>query len=170
VVNARKVAVSIRMPAADVRKVKKLAARLSTRESEVVRFAVKTMLARLAPLCEPEATGRSLVPAFVECGAEFLRFFDLDAARIEAIINEGATSSATVDREDIALLALTGAQQPYAELRLSQINAESGSVQNNLVLTQSLREYLYEKYVYRTSTGDTGSHPIASLSAAGGST
>ena len=46
-VEGRKQAVSIRMNATDVRKVKKLASRLGVRDSDVIRFAVKNMLARL---------------------------------------------------------------------------------------------------------------------------
>ena len=38
------------MNSTDVRKVKKLASRLGVRDSDVIRFAVKSMLARLGPL------------------------------------------------------------------------------------------------------------------------
>ena len=147
----RKVAVSIRMPVADVRKVKNLAQRLGARESDVVRFAVKMMLGKLAPLCDPEVVGRSLVPVFVESGTELLRFFDLDALRLEAIINGAADDDCKVDHEDIALIALTCAQQPYAALKLNQLNSEERSSADARELGRSLREYLYEKYVYRGS-------------------
>jgi hypothetical protein len=58
VVESRKQAVSIRMNAADVRKVKKLATRLGVRDSDVIRFAVKNMLARLGPLYDGVVHGR----------------------------------------------------------------------------------------------------------------
>src|SRR5262249_24394170 len=106
VIESRKQAVSIRMNSADVRNVKKLAQRLAVRDSDVIRFAVKCMLARLGPLYDSEVRGRNLVPVFVEAGAELLRFFDLDAARLEAIINEGVDPLRRVERDDIALLAL----------------------------------------------------------------
>ena len=48
--DSRKQAVSIRMSAADIRSVKRLAERLGVRDSDVIRFAVKVMLGRLAPL------------------------------------------------------------------------------------------------------------------------
>ena len=67
------------MNTADIRKVKKLAGRLGTRDSDIIRFAVKTMLAKLAPLYDGEARGRNLVPVFVESGIELVRFFELDA-------------------------------------------------------------------------------------------
>ena len=66
----RKQAVSIRMSRSDVRQIKRLADRLGVRDSDVVRFAIKTMLARLAPLPDPAVTGYGLVPVFMEAGAE----------------------------------------------------------------------------------------------------
>jgi hypothetical protein len=150
VVDSRKQAISIRMNSADVRKVKKLAQRLSVRDSDVIRFAVKCMLTRLGPLCDSEVKGRNLVPVFVESGAELLRFFDLDAARLEAIINDGVEPVRRVERDDIALLALTGGQAPYAALLLSELNnREERNGASAGELDHSLRQYLYDKYVYR---------------------
>jgi len=148
VVEGRKQAVSIRMNAADVRKVKRLANRLGVRDSDVIRFAVKSTLARLGPLYDPEVQGRNLVPVFVEWGGELLRFFDLDAARLETIINEGIETSDRVDRDDIALLALTGSQEPYAALKLRALDRTERRVQNPAELAEQLRRYLYSKYLY----------------------
>jgi len=160
--DSRKQAVSIRMNVADVRRIKKIAARLGTRDSNVIRFAVKMMLARLAPLSDEEARGHRLLPVFVESGAELLRFFEIDAARLEAIINEGAEPIGRVDHDDIALLSLAGGAQRYAELRLSGLArpgrapSEAGDeAEGGGQATGSLREYLYEKYVYRR-LGETG--------------
>jgi hypothetical protein len=149
VIESRKQAVSIRMNASDVRKVKKLAGRLGVRDSDVIRFAVKGMLARLGPLYDPEVRGRNLVPVFVEFGTELLRFFDLDGARLEAIVNEGVEPGKRVDRDDIALLALAGAQEQYAALKLSELNQQESQQLVPANLATSLRQYLYEKYVYR---------------------
>ena len=148
-VEGRKQAVSIRMNGTDVRKVKKLAARLGVRDSDVIRFAVKNMLARLGPLYDPEVHGRNLLPVFVESGAELLRFFDIDAAKLEAIINGGVPADRRVDRDDIALLALTSAQEPYAALRLSELEQNERPRNGPGELLESLRQYLYAKYVYR---------------------
>jgi hypothetical protein len=152
VVEGRKQAVSIRMNAADVRKVKRLAHRLGVRDSDVIRFAVKTTLARLGPLYDPEVRGRNLVPVFVEWGSELLRFFDLDAARLDTIINEGIEPSARVDREDIALLALTGTPEPYAALKLRALDRTDRHGQSPAELAESLRRYLYSKYLYGSET------------------
>jgi hypothetical protein len=147
---ARKQAVSIRMNGADIRKVKQLARRLAVRDSDVIRFAVKSMLARLAPLYDAEASGRNLVPVFVESGAELLRFFDIDAAGLDAIINQGVEQERRVDRDDIALMAMSSSQEPYAAIKLSELDdrARGGEPAE---LSQSLRQYLYGKYVYRSS-------------------
>ena len=161
-VEGRKQAVSIRMNAADVRKVKRVAARLGVRDSDVIRFAVKTMLAKLGPLYDPEVHGRNLVPVFVESGAELLRFFDIDATKLEAIINNGVHAERRVEREDIALLALTGAQEPYAALKLSELEQTERPRRSAAELLESLRQYLYAKYVYRPAAA---SDPHASAAA-----
>jgi hypothetical protein len=153
VVDSRKQAVSIRMNSTDVRKVKKLAQRLAVRDSDVIRFAVKCMLTRLGPLYDPEIKGRNLVPVFVESGAELLRFFDLDASRLESIINDDVDPARRVERDDIALLALTGGQEPYAALLLSELNREERNDSSVAELASSLRQYLYDKYVYRSGNG-----------------
>lgn len=147
-VEGRKQAVSIRMSGTDVRKVKKLANRLGVRDSDVIRFAVKSMLGKLGPLYDPEVHGRNLLPVFVESGAELLRFFDIDAPKLETIINGGVSPDRRVDRDDIALLALTSAQEPYAALRLSELERVERSHQTTAELLESLRQYLYAKYVY----------------------
>jgi hypothetical protein len=139
----RKQAVSIRLGAGDIRKVKQLAERLGVRDSDVIRFALKWMLNRVAPLCDPQIRGRNLVPVFVENGTELIRGFELDAFKLDGIINDGAEADRVVAHDDIALLALAGAQQPYALLRLRQPSADGSTAS-----VEALRQYLYDKYVY----------------------
>lgn len=155
-IESRKQAVSIRMNVSDVRKLKKLASRLGVRDSDVIRFAVKSMLTRLGPLYDAEMRGRALVPVFVEFGTELLRFFDLDGARLEAIVNEGVEPGKRVDRDDIALLALSGAQEPYAALKLSALKHHDTAHAPPADVAASLRQYLYEKYVYRGNGNGNG--------------
>jgi len=163
VIEGRKQAVSIRMNGTDVRKVKRLAARLGVRDSDVIRFAVKSMLARLGPLYDPDVHGRNLVPVFVESGAELLRFFDIDASKLEAIINSGVHAERRVDRDDIALLALTSTQEPYAALKLSELDQSESPRRTAAELADSLRQYLYSKYVYRpaAAAGDASASETA---------
>jgi hypothetical protein len=145
VADNRKQAVSIRLGRGDIRKVKKLAARLGVRDSDVIRFSLKWVLNRLAPLCDPEVRGRNLVPVFVEAGNDLIPHFDLDAFRLESIINEGSDAESKVAHDDVVLLAMSGTQQPYLKLRLGAVNGNGSG--NGVAST--LRDYLYEKYVYR---------------------
>jgi hypothetical protein len=110
---SRKQAVSIRMSASDVRKIKRLADRLGARDSDIIRYAVKSMLARLGPLHDPMIRGRNLVPVFLDCEPDLFRQFDLDAARLEAIINEGVEPGGEVTHHDVQLIAMNGGGRNY---------------------------------------------------------
>ncbi|HEY4366964.1 MAG TPA: hypothetical protein VGN07_06980 [Steroidobacteraceae bacterium] len=157
--DSRKQAVSIRMSAADIRNVKRLAKRLGVRDSDVIRFAVKVMLGKLAPLYDMQVRGKRLVPVFVESGTDIFRHFDLDAVRLDTIINDGADEHSRVEADDIQLIAMSGIQQSYARLRLTSIGngngsgvpGRNGSAEEQEELASSLRRYLYEKYVYRNN-------------------
>jgi len=168
----RKKAVSIRMSSSDVCKIKRLAKRLGVRDSDVIRFAVKSALAKLAPLQDPEVRGRNLVPVFVESGSELFHHFDLDAMRLESIINDDADDERRVDHEDIQLIAMSGVQPPYLRWRLTMNPVGNNGAHGTVGISgngngtyvpdarpehasdpgSSLREYLYEKYVYRNPT------------------
>jgi hypothetical protein len=156
VADNRKQAVSIRLGRGDIRKVKKLAARLGVRDSDVIRFALKWMLNRLAPLSDPEVRGRNLVPVFVEAGGDLVLHFDLDAYRLEAIINDGAADEAKVSHDDVVLLAMSGTQQPYLRLRLNAVNGHGATSGEGA----TLRDYLYEKYVYRRGEPASPRDPV----------
>jgi hypothetical protein len=160
--DGRKQAVSIRLNATDLRNVKKLAKRLHVRYSDIIRYAVKTSLAKLGPLLDGDVRGRSLVPVLVETGTDLVRYLDLDAAQLEAIINEGARGDACVDHADVQLLALSGVQQTYARLHLSRIGGaparSASSDSEDLPLEQTLRRYLFDKYVYEAQRRENGVH------------
>jgi hypothetical protein len=163
----RKQAVSIRLGSGDIRKVKRLAERLGVRDSDVIRFAIKSTLNRVAPLCDPEIRGRSLVPMFVEAGADAIRHFELDAFRLEAIVNEGVPRDQRVTHDDIVLLALVGSQQAYALLRLKAAGARDGGNGENPPM-EALRQHLYDKYVYGRAAGEAGAPAEAGFEAAPG--
>jgi hypothetical protein len=145
VVDQRKQAVSIRLGEGDLRNIKRMAQRLGVRDSDIIRFAVKSMLSRIAPLCDDAIRGRNLVPVLVESGDELIRFFDLDAYRLDSIINEHAGASTRVDRDDIALLAMSGLREQYLVMRMQ----DGTAVPHEGATSRSLRNYLYDKYVYR---------------------
>jgi hypothetical protein len=167
----RKRAVSIRMSSSDIRKIKRLAERLGVRDSDVIRFAVKSVLAKLSPLDDPAVRGRNLVPVFVESGSELLRFFDLDAMRLDNIINDEAENERRVDHEDIQLIAMNGVRPPYVRWQLPRSSTpdaahygvdrfgdepQGAAIDRRIERDEagsSLREYLYQKYVQRPLGG-----------------
>lgn len=152
-VDQRKHAVSMRLGAGDIRNIKRMAKRLGVRDSDIIRFAIKSTLHRIAPLCDPAIRGRNLVPVLVESGDELIRHFELDAFRLESIINDQVDAGREVDRDDIALLAMSGLREEYLALRLKDGNSAVGEAALN---SQSLRAYLYDKYVYRAEHRSNG--------------
>lgn len=161
------------MSRSDVRHIKRLAERLGARDSDVIRFAIKLMLGKLAPLQDPSVKGRHLMPVFLESGPDLMRHFELDAARVASIINDGVEPALCVEPDDIQLIALSGIQRSYLKLRVPAMlrraaEGASGSRSEDEPaaygangqraaegdsLEQSLRQYLYEKYLYPSTTG-----------------
>lgn len=162
----RRRAVSIRLATADIRNIKRFAQRLGVRDSDIVRFAIKSTFSRLAPLCDPSVRGRSLVPVLVEAGDELIRHFELDAFQVETLINDQAEPKDRVERDDIALLAMSSLRQDYLRMRLAQEqgSSEEAGAESS---ADSLRRYLYAKYIYgngsarRTATGAAASESAA---------
>ena len=111
----RKQAVSLRVTTADLRKIKELAQRLGGRDSDVIRFALKTMFARLAPLCDHSVHGRALLPVFIEAGTDLFHHFDLDTARLEEIVNDGVSKAPALANERLGNMedALAGRLRGY---------------------------------------------------------
>jgi hypothetical protein len=166
VLDQRKQAVSIRLGESDLRNIKQIARRLGVRDSDIIRFAIKSMLQRISPLCDDGITGRNLVPVLVESGDELIRHFEVDAYRLERIINERAEENDRVDREDIALLAMNGLREQYLLMRL---NVNNGAPLEAGTRGHSLRAYLFDKYVYRQGEGKPSeSKPAADADARGG--
>jgi hypothetical protein len=148
VIEQRKQAISIRLGGGDLRNVKRMAKRLGVRDSDIIRYAIKSMLGRIAPLCDEAIAGRNLVPVLVESGDELIRYFELDAYHLESIINGHADDESRVHRDDIALLAMSGLREQYLVMRLKEGNGGSG---DSTGTARSLRNYLYDKYVYRNA-------------------
>src|SRR5271157_1143600 len=100
-----------------------MAQRLGVRDSDIIRYAVKSMLSRISPLCDDAIRGRNLVPVLVESGDELIRYFELDAYRLDSIINEDVDAGRQVERDDIALIAMSGLREEYLAMRLTDGNA-----------------------------------------------
>ncbi len=148
-IDQRKQAISIRLGGSDLRNVKRMAKRLGVRDSDIIRYAIKSMLGRIAPLCDEGIAGRNLVPVLVESGDELIRYFELDAYRLETIINEFAQQDVRVDRDDIALLAMSGLREQYLAMRMKDGGSWNAADPDSPA--RSLRNYLYDKYVYRSA-------------------
>jgi len=149
-----KQAVSLRLGAADIRKIKRLSKRLGVRDSDVIRYALKVALAKLAPLCDPTVKGRALVPVFMDTGVEILQYFELDEESLDRIINDGADTEARVDGGDLQLMAMIGMQRGYAKLSLRELQESiataapaNGGDSLDDTLSTSFRQHLYAKYV-----------------------
>lgn len=166
------------MSAADVRKIKRLAERLGVRDSDIIRFAVKSTLNKLGPLHDPTVRGRALVPVFLDCGQELFQQFDIDTVRLEHIFNDGAEPVSQVARDDVHLIAMNRGRQPY--LRWPAATPATTAAKAGMVATHvprdlngrgyvvesdlaeepeeverssvSVRSYLFKKYLY----GDGG--------------
>jgi Arc/MetJ-type ribon-helix-helix transcriptional regulator len=167
--DSRKQAISIRMSRSDVRHIKRLAERLGARDSDVIRFAIKVMLSKLAPLQDLSVRGSSLVPVFLESGPELMRHFDLDAVRLAGIFNDGVSEERCIDPDDIQLIAMSGIQRSFVKLRVERLRRAQGpdapaahdhGTANGKCyvngeddpLDHSLRQYLYEKYLFSKSS------------------
>src|SRR5215471_1905924 len=141
------------MGVTDLIKIKAIAKRLGVRDSDVFRYAVKRSLSQLAPLVDPSVRGRHLLPVFVEAGPALLRYFELDAARLVEVINSGVDKpELLVAPEDLTLLSMAGSQDSYALMKLGDLmNAGAVLPPDKEGLAEVLRDYLYEKYVFRSS-------------------
>ncbi len=162
----RKSAISVRMGASELRKIKAIAKRLGVRESDVFRYAVKNSLAQLAPLEDSSIRGRNLLPVFVENGLTLVRYFDLDATRLGDIVNAGVEDAESlVAAEDLTLLSMAGLRLSYALVKLNEILEDPAAIpaESDGVL-EILRGYLYEKYAFRTAKNDAGGEAMNSVS------
>jgi hypothetical protein len=146
----RKQAVSLRLSAGDIRRIKRLADRLGARDSDVVRFAIKMMLHRMLPLCDPAVRGRSLVPVLAEWGPEVVRHFELDAITLDEIVNGDAPTAQRMELEDITLLTMVSAQESYAKLSLRALTPPSRPPvqgdRRDASPVNAMRRHLYGKY------------------------
>ena len=141
----KKQIVSMRISGSDLEKVKDIAKRLQAKEADIYRFAVKNVLAKLAPLHDVEATGKDLMPVFVDYGTEIASHFELDGKRLDRIINGDVTEPARrVDREDMELIAMSAMPEHYLYIKLRELTGASVEPDG---VAGALRAYLRKKYM-----------------------
>jgi len=143
---SKKQNVSVRMNASDLRKIREIARRMRVRESDVFRFAIKTTLAKLAPLCEGNMKGTDLLPVFMEYGSELTAYFDLDSVMLEKLFNEDVDGEdKKISKDDIDLIVLSAKHESYVVLKLRDLSAEN---MGDAGAGEMLRRYLAGKYVF----------------------
>jgi hypothetical protein len=86
-----------------------------------------------------------------------IRYFELDAFRLESIINDNVDEGRQVERDDIALLAMSGLREEYLVMRLKDGNGAEADGNSH---GRSLRRYLYDKYVYRSADSHNGATAV----------
>jgi predicted DNA-binding protein len=142
---SRKQGVSIRMSTEDVEKIKRIAKRLEVRDSDVIRYAIKSMLNRLSPLDVAAIVGKELLPVFIENGAELARAFELNTAKLDRIINGMLENpEETISRRDIELLTLSGTADCYLRMRIREVVRQDCDSKD---VAEMLQQYLYKKYL-----------------------
>lgn len=141
---------SMRLTEAEHAKLREIARRLGATEASVMRYAIRSMLNRLAPLHEPNTSGFSLIPVFVEYGAELASYFDLDVSRLGQILNgEEKQSAEQVEQEDLVLLSMSGLDKTKVHAKLRELR-KTGVEHSDV--PETLRSYFYDKYIYRSPT------------------
>jgi hypothetical protein len=142
--DARKQLISVRLDTGDLARLRRIAGRLRVRESDLHRYAVRRMLDRLAPLQDHDVCGIDLLPVFLECEADLLRHFDLDAERLDAIVNAGvAEKQREVDWSDLQLLALSATPPAYVVPKLRVL---LGRTVHPAQVPELIRDHLRQKY------------------------
>jgi hypothetical protein len=154
--------ISLRLGTGDHQKIKRVAMRLGVRESDVLRFAIKSMLNRVAPLHEPSSRGRELLPAFLNMSREIINFFDLDGERLDRIVNTGTDDETAVSRADLELLAMSAIPDAYFDERLREA-VRLGLPDADQRTMPSVEAYLFAKYLRTEPTSGNERLPAAHL-------
>jgi len=135
----------MRISESDHLKIKRIANRLGVRDSDMYRYAIKTALSKLSPLDHRDRCGRDVLPAFIESGKELANFFNLDAEKLNTIINNGNESKElNIDIHDIELIAMSALPDHFMQRKIQEM-LETTSANTNI--DNALCEYLYDKYL-----------------------
>ncbi len=136
--------ISVRLSEKERQKIKITAKNLGVRNSDFMRYAIKTALTRLSAFHNPALDGIALLPTMIEHCNELNRHFDLDADKLDVIINaKSGEAEKQVARTDIELLALCGMSVEIIQERFRQVTGIE--IKNNEVY-QFMKNYLADKY------------------------
>lgn len=135
--------ISVRLTDADLRSLKSLSQKLSIKESDLFRFAVKSALHRLMPLMPRDIHGIEFLLALLDCGQEVLKYFEFDTHQLDKMINQQGAGEEKVYIEDIELVVISVINPDYLGKRLVELG-HTVDLQGNI--PQQLRQYLETKY------------------------
>ena len=133
-------AVSLRLTADDLGKIRHLARRLGVRDSDIIRLAIRNLLVRLSPLTDGALCGGALMPFFLEVGSELSQGLELNSSKIGEIINDGAPPESRVSADDVHMLTVVAGP---VEPKISPQTADRRA--------SPMRRYLYEKYLFKAA-------------------
>lgn len=143
---ANKKNISVRLGIGDLRRIKEIALRLEVKESDIFRFAVKSLSSRLMPMINRQLKGVPMLVALLESGEELLRYFEFDAYHLDKLINgelENEEEARAVAEEDIELLAIGIVNAEYVA---DQMSNRLGVEVDPAVAFDAMHEYLMNKY------------------------
>jgi hypothetical protein len=137
--------ISIRINTSDYGRIKEASRRLRVRESEVFRFLVKIGLSEIEALYQSNATKLDLLQAFAAHSADFVSHFNLNATRLDQIINRpDRPDEPQVEMDDLELLVMSLFPERFLSYRLQEITKRP--IDPAKVLDE-LQNYLLNKYV-----------------------
>jgi len=154
---ANKKNISVRLGIGDLRRIKEIALRLDVKESDIFRFAVKSLSTRLMPLLNRQLKGVPMLVALLESGEELLRYFEFDAFQLDKLINGEEDDQAVAD-EDIELLAIGIVNAEYIA---DQLSVRLGARVEPTYAFESLHSYLLKKYQGKSNRRSNRAEEVA---------
>lgn len=115
--------ISVRLSESDLRRLKKIAGRLSIKDSDLFRFSVKLTLGRLMPLLRQDMRGIDVLLTMLDAGGDLLRYFEFDSHQIDKIVNQDIEEEQRVSMDDIDLVAIATLNQNYLIAQLRDLGA-----------------------------------------------
>jgi len=136
--------ISVRLSETERRKIKVMAEKLRVKNSDIVRYAIKTAMTRLSSFHNPDLCGADLLPTMIEYCIELNRHFDLDADKLDTLINANINDKEKqVARNDIELLALCGMPVEIIQKQFRQL---TGIELGDREVYQFMKKHLTHKY------------------------
>ncbi len=137
--------ISLRISTSDFGRIRAIGRRLKARESDVFRFLVKIALTEIELLCDSSLERTDLLRIFATHGAQLIGHFNLNARRLDQIINiDAATRTTRIDADDLELLSMSAFPERYLALRLQELTGKPVPAEDALV---TLYNYLEVKYL-----------------------